>query len=132
MKKKIVIGIVAVLLIAAIIFALLPRVSVDGSGGANLRFFYQWANIRAMAEDSDAELLADIVNGKRLRSEIYLNGFSQEIAFQMDGITFCPARDGAPIVFLAEKNRYITISHEENSAMREILEGYGFFFPCPQ
>lgn len=130
MKKKIVIGIVAILLIAAVIFALLPRVSVDPSGKASARFLYENADIRVVLEEEDAKAIADIVNGKILKNEIYPNSFSEDISVTIDGVTFCPARKIAPVMYVWEKNRYIELSNEENNTIRTILESYGFIFPC--
>lgn len=131
MKKKVIVGIIAILFIAAVIFALLPRVSVDPAEGGKVTFRYGWSDISALLEEEDRETIADIVNGKRIHSKIYLNGFSEDISVTVDSVTFCPARDMSPILYLAEKDRYITLSNEENNTLRTILESYGFTFPCP-
>lgn len=98
---------------------------------AEVCFIYENINVSHYIGAEELERLKIIVDGKKLYRDNPSCGFSENISIKFGREkTFCVARDGCPIIYWKEKNRYIELSEEEKIKIYNILEKYGFFFPC--
>ena len=76
-------------------------------------------------------ILKTLFDGKIMYRDNPSCGFSETVSIIFDQKqTFCIAQDNCPIVYWKEKNRYITLSEDEKNQLRDLLEPYGFCFPC--
>ena len=94
---------------------------------------FQYGNTEAISQLSDKEMesVKIIFNGKKLYKDNLSCGFSEAVSIKFDDeLTFCIARDTCPIVYWKEKNRYIRLTEEEKTQLYNLLEPYGFIFPC--
>ena len=74
----------------------------------------------------DTKILVDILEGKILGPNDSICGFSEDVAVVIGSQTFCIAHDSCGVIYVAERNRYIFLSDEENKIIRDILKKYGF------
>lgn len=94
---------------------------------------FQYGNTDAinLLTDKETEYVKTIFNGKKLYKDNLSCGFSEAVSIKVDDeITLCIARDTCPIVYLKEKNRYIRLTEDEKTQLYNLLEPYGFIFPC--
>ena len=81
--------------------------------------------------NNEMESVKTILNGKKLYKDNLSCGFSEAVSIKFDDEhTFCIARDTCPIMYWKEKNRYIRLTENEKTQLYNILEPYGFIFPC--
>ena len=95
--------------------------------------FFQYGDTDAINQlnDKDLESVKIIFNGKKLYKDNLSCGFDEAVSIKFDDEqTFCIARDTCPIVYWKEKNRYIRITEDEKTQLYNLLEPYGFIFPC--
>ena len=94
---------------------------------------FQYGNVDAINQlsDKEVEFVKTIFNEKRLYKDNLSCGFSETVSIKFDDAqTFCIARDTCPIVYWKEKNRYIRLTEDEKMQLYNLLEQYGFIFPC--
>lgn len=94
---------------------------------------FQYGNTDALhrLSDKEVEFIKTIFNGKKMYKDNLSCGFSEAVSIKFDHEqTFCIAQDTCPIVYWKEKNRYIRLSEDEKTQLYNLLEPYGFFFPC--
>ena len=94
---------------------------------------FHYGNTVAINQLNDKEFdsVKTIFNGKKLYKDNLSCGFSEAVSIKFDNEqTFCIARDGCPIIYWKEKNRYIKLAENEKTQLHNLLESYGFIFPC--
>lgn len=95
--------------------------------------YFQYGSTDAINQLSNNEMesVKTILNGKKLYKDNLSCGFSEAVSIKFDDEhTFCIARDTCPIMYWKEKNRYIRLTENEKTQLYNILEPYGFIFPC--
>ena len=113
------------------IYLRLDKVNMDSVKKVEVCF--QYGNTNAINQLSDREVASvkTIFNGKKLYKDNLSCGFSEAVSIKFDDEhTFCIARDTCPIVYWEEKNRYIRLTEDEKTQLYNLLEPYGFIFPC--
>lgn len=94
-------------------------------------FEYEEADICLFITNEELKLIANIFNGKTMYKDNPSCGFSESVAVQLDNShTFCIARDGCPVVYWKEENRYFSITEEEKINLHNLLKSFGVYFPC--
>ena len=133
MKKEICIA-AAVAVVAAVVFGcFFGLTALDSSTSARVRFAPDSAETVSAVQMSDEDFLVirDIFNHRLLHSGHPSCGFSENVAVIVDGTkTFCIACDTCPNVYWKEKDKYFGISESAQKQLYEVLEKYGFSFPC--
>ena len=129
MKKVVAILLVAVCLVGAMLgYAV---VSVNEKGVAVANFVYADKNVSEEISKEDLETIDEIFSGKIINPFVLpACGFDDNISIVADGKTFCPANDDCAIVYYKERKGYFNLSENEQARLRELLEKYGFEFPC--
>ena len=98
---------------------------------AEVNFVYGSNSVVETLTEQELETVRDILDERRLHRDNPSCGFSEEISIKLnDEMTLCLARDGCPIIYWKEKNRYITLTEEEYNKLEELLTNYGITFPC--
>lgn len=93
-------------------------------------FKYNSADITASLSEGDCEAVRRIFNGKAMFSDSPSCGFDENVALISNGVTYCIACDTCGLVYVAEDDKYFSLSDEENETLRSLLGEYGFTFPC--
>lgn len=134
MKKAIwilstIIVIVGILL--GVIYLRQDKVNLDLVKKAEVYFQYGSTDAINQLSNNEMESVKTILNGKKLYKDNLSCGFSEAVSIKFDDEhTFCIARDTCPIMYWKEKNRYIRLTENEKTQLYNILEPYGFIFPC--
>lgn len=98
---------------------------------AEVRFVYGDINESHCLDKKEVALLKNIFDGKKMYKDNLSCGFSDDISIRFNNEqTFCIACDTCPIIFIKEENKYIKLSEIEKMELYDLLESYGFFFPC--
>ena len=107
------------------------KINMEKFEKAEVLFLYENNNELHSLSDKELELVQSIFNGKKIYKDNLSCGFSENISIKFDQEhTFCIARDTCPIVYWKEKDRYIKLSEDEKTQLYNLLEPYGFHFPC--
>ena len=107
------------------------RVNMKYVKEADVCFIYENTDVLHRLDNKELELVKSIFNGKNVYKDNLSCGFSKAISIKFnDEQTFCIARDTCPIVYWKEKNRYIWLTDDEKTQLYNLLEPYGFIFPC--
>lgn len=125
----------AIILISTIslgaIYLRFDKVNMDFVKKAEVCFQYGNTDAINQLSDKEVEFVKTIFNEKRLYKDNLSCGFSETVSIKFDDAqTFCIARDTCPIVYWKEKNRYIRLTEDEKMQLYNLLEQYGFIFPC--
>ena len=125
----------AIILISVILLGVIylrhDIVNMDFVKEADVCFQYGNTGATNHLSDKEIESVKTIFNGKKMYKDNPSCGFSEAISIKFnDEQTFCIARDTCPIVYWKEKERYIRLSEDEKTQLYDLLEQYGFFFPC--
>ena len=94
------------------------------------RFQYKDKDFEVHLSDEDAKVIIDIFNGKLIINDSPSCGFDESCSVKINNKTFCIASDLCGEVYVLEKDKYFSLSEEENQKVRSILMKYGFEFPC--
>ena len=124
-------AIIFIVILLGGIYLRLDKVNMDSVKKVEVCF--QYGNTNAINQLSDREVASvkTIFNGKKLYKDNLSCGFSEAVSIKFDDEhTFCIARDTCPIVYWEEKNRYIRLTEDEKTQWYNLLEPYGFIFPC--
>ncbi len=105
-------------------------VKIDTNDKAVARFAYADKDINTGFATEDFKEIAAIFNGKTLYKDSPSCSFDENIAVIIDDCHYCIANDTCGVVYVKEKDKYFSLSDEENEKLRDLLEGYGFTFPC--
>lgn len=82
-------------------------------------------------KQEDLNEVKKVLNNKRLYNDNPSCGFNENVSIEFNNKeVFYIACDGCPIVYYKKENKYLKLSEEENTVVREIVEKYGFYFPC--
>lgn len=124
-------AIIFIVILLGGVYLRLDKVNMDSVKKVEVCF--QYGNTNAINQLSDREVASvkTIFNGKKLYKDNLSCGFSEAVSIKFDDEhTFCIARDTCPIVYWEEKNRYIRLTEDEKTQLYNLLEPYGFIFPC--
>lgn len=105
-------------------------VTIDEQDTAVARFNYGDKDIEMEMSENDYKVVAEVLNGKELIEDVLECSFDENISIVIDDNHYCIARDTCGIVYVKEEDKYLNLSEEENNRLRELLESYGFTFPC--
>lgn len=120
-----------VVIFLGVIYLQFDKVNMEFVKEAEVCFRYGNIDSIYHLNNEELELLNAIFNGKKLYKDNLSCGFSEAVSIKFNQEqTFCIARDTCPIVYWKEKDRYIKISEDEKIHLYNLLEPYGFFFPC--
>ncbi|MBQ7857503.1 MAG: hypothetical protein IJ351_02575 [Oscillospiraceae bacterium] len=123
--------IILVVIFLGVIYWQFDKVNIGFVSEAEVRFLYGNTDILHHLSDQEVESLKAIFNKKRMYKDNLSCGFSEAVSVKFNQEhTFCIALDACPIIYWKEKNRYIKISEDEKTQLYDLLEPYGFFFPC--
>lgn len=135
MKKKYLILIIFVFVLVSVVLGIMHfsvrKTNMEFAKEAEVCFIYGDVTTSQYLEDKDLETLKEIFDDKRMYKDTPSCGFSGDISVRFNqSQTFCVARDTCPIVYWVEEDRYITLTEEEKLLLYNLLESYGFVFPC--
>lgn len=135
MKKKYLILIIFVFVLVSVVLGIMHfsvrKTNMEFAKEAEVCFIYGDVTTSQYLEDKDLETLKEIFDDKRMYKDTPSCGFSKDISVRFNqSQTFCVARDTCPIVYWMEEDRYITLTEEEKLLLYNLLESYGFVFPC--
>ena len=134
MKKRFFVLILLFMLIAIVLGAIYIRsnkIRMDFATEGTVYFIHDDVNVASPLSDEDLNSIKGILDGKRMYKDNLSCGFSEDVSIKFNqSQTFCIARDTCPIVYWKEENCFIKLTEEEQSRLYELLEKYGFFFPC--
>ena len=123
--------IVIVVILLGVIYLRQDKVNLDLVKNAEVYFQYGNTDAINQLSNNEMESVKTILNGKKLYKDNLSCGFSEAVSIKFDDEhTFCIARDTCPIIYWKEKNRYIRLTENEKTQLYNILEPYGFIFPC--
>ena len=129
--KKLIVLVSSLLLIVLMLFSFSSCSEVEMSTGEMLAVFrYGDVDITEQLSNEDAEIVKQIFIGKRLFSDSPSCGFGEDVAIIIDNKTYCIACDYCPLIYIAQENKYLKLSDDENETLRNLLCKYGFTFPC--
>ena len=120
-----------VVLLLGVIYFRLDKVNMDFAKKVEVCF--QYGDIDAINQLSDKEMesIKTLLNGKKVYKDNLSCGFSEAVSIKFDDEqTFCIARDTCPILYWKEKNRFVRLTEDEKAQLYNLLEPYGFIFPC--
>ncbi|MBR3811764.1 MAG: hypothetical protein IKJ16_05485 [Agathobacter sp.] len=135
MKKKYSVRIIFVLVLVSVALAIMQfsvrKTSMEFAKEAEVCFIYGDVVVSQNMDDKEVETLKEIFDNKSLYKDTPSCGFSEDVSIQFNqSQTFCIARDTCPIVYWMEEDRYIRLTEEEKFLLYDLLEPYGFEFPC--
>ena len=123
--------IVIVVILLGVIYLRQDKVNLYLVKKAEVYFQYGNTDTINQLSNNEMESVKTILNGKKLYKDNLSCGFSEAVSIKFDDEhTFCIARDTCPIIYWKEKNRYIRLTKNEKTQLYNILEPYGFIFPC--
>ncbi len=97
----------------------------------NAVFKYNGVNISCPITNQELCLIKSIFDKKKMYMDNPSCGFSDDISVRFnDSQTVCFACDTCPIIYWKEENRYFSITEKEKMQLYNVLENYGFLFPC--
>ncbi len=135
LKKRCLIMFVVIFMLIVVLLGVFwlknNRVKIEFVKDAKACFIYGDTNNVHCLSDEELTIIKDIFNGKRLYKDNPSCGFNEDISIKFSELqTFCIACDACPIIYWKEENRYIRITEDEKEQLYNLLETYGFFFPC--
>lgn len=117
--------------IVVLVYFNINRLNMKSVNEAEVRFVYGDINESHCLDKKEVALLKNIFDGKKMYKDNLSCGFSDDISIRFNNEqTFCIACDTCPIIFIKEENKYIKLSEIEKMELYDLLESYGFFFPC--
>ena len=104
------------------------KIKEDSVGIA--KFKYEDVNIETELSSEHLKEITNMFNNKELYFDSPSCGFSENVSVKIDNQTFCIANDMCGMIYLREANKYFAVSKSDSILLRDILEQYGFSFPC--
>ncbi len=106
-------------------------VNTDTYSRAEGHFHYD-VTIDTEIKEEDLKVLKELFNGKRLNNDAVPScGFSEDISIVFDDThVFQLGQDRCGTIYCVDKDAYFDLSDSEAELMFEVLEKYGFHFPC--
>lgn len=105
-------------------------VKIDTNEKAVARFAYGDKDIETGFASEDFKEIAVMFEGKSLYKDSPSCSFDENIAIVIGDDHFCIANDTCGVVYFKEKDKYFSLTDEENEKLRDMLMDYGFTFPC--
>lgn len=137
MKTKTIIFLILlliVLLLSFLYFIIQPSIvhlETVTSGTAVFQCDYDGVNSSVPISSQDLAVLTDMFRGKVMSRDNPSCGFSEDVCVILnDEMTFCFACDTCPIILWKEKGKYFSVTKKEQAELYDLLETYGFHFPC--
>jgi len=135
MRKKILLFSLSALAIIAVAVAQIcffaNKTDMDLAEEAEACFIYGDISRVHRLDNEELELIKDIFDGKSMYKDSPSCGFSTDISIKFNNSqTFCIACDTCPVVYWKEENSYIRLTEKEKLRLYDLLEAYGFSFPC--
>lgn len=97
----------------------------------NTNFYYGDYNISKSISIEHLTQIKNLFNGKYLYSDNPTCGFTENVSITLNNCEkFYFACDSCPIIYWQNKNKYFKLSSEEYAELMDILNTYGFVFPC--
>ena len=125
---------VFLLLIGIILIILLTScsstVQIQNGTKGIAKFKYEDVNIETELSSEHLKEITNMFNNKELYFDSPSCGFSENVSVKIDNQTFCIANDMCDIIYIKESNKIFYIGDTDNERLRDILEQYGFSFPC--
>lgn len=130
--KWIICGVIVIVIGGLIVLLGIDKVNTSKMSNGMVRFVYMDKNISKQLDGGDACFVKEMFNGKWLYKDNPSCGFSDNVSVSFDNgdNIFCIAQDSCPIIYDKSKNKYFKVSEEGILELHEILEKYGFVFPC--
>ena len=117
--------------VLGIMYISIRKTNMEFAKEAEVCFIYGDVVVSQNMDDKEVETLKEIFDNKSLYKDTPSCGFSEDVSIQFNqSQTFCIARDTCPIVYWMEEDRYIRLTEEEKLLLYDLLESYGFEFPC--
>ena len=130
-KMKIFIPVFLLIIILVVIILKKNMVNMDFAERGEAIYKNYGLDIQVSLSDQDMHIICDIFSGKILYRDNPSCGFGEDAAIKFnDEQTFCIACDTCPVVYWKEKNKYIRLKEDEKTQLYNLLEPYGFRFPC--
>ena len=108
-----------------------PKVDMKFATNGVAIFKYDNHNISELISADDFSSICDLFNGKKLYSDNLSCGFSNDVSICINETeSFCFAHDSCPVVYWKNKNKFFRLSQSEYDILTDILNKYGFIFPC--
>lgn len=132
MKKALIcILILIALVILAFIMIGYPKTDLSNVYEAEIIFKYQEKDIIEKISREDLTSIKNILDKKELYRDNPSCGFDENISIKLDNdALLLIARDGCPIIYYKNEDKYFTLSETEKEKLHEILIQYGMEFPC--
>ena len=128
---KIFIPVFLLIIILVVIMLKKNMVNMDFAERGEAIYKNYGSDIQVSLSDQDMHIICDIFSGKILYRDNPSCGFREDVSIKFDDEqTFCIANDTCPIVYWKEKNKYIRLKEDEKTQLYNLLEPYGFRFPC--
>ena len=132
--KRVILTISALLIVFIAIMCVLlcfqPRVEFDNKNTGTTNFTYRDKEIKSNISSEHLEQIVSMFENKKMKTDSPSCGFTKDVSIEIDNKTFCIACDTCGKVYLFEEDKYFSLDEEENESLRNILECYGFEFPC--
>ena len=117
--------------VLGIMYISIRKTNMEFAKEAEVCFIYGEEVVSENLDDKEVEILKEIFDNKRMYKDDPSCGFSEDISVRFNqSQTFCIARDTCPTVYWLEEDRYIRLTEEEKLLLYDLLEPYGFEFPC--
>ena len=130
-KLLIIVSILTVLIIIGSSVMIYNTVRITNVFEGEAVFKYGGSNEINSISKQDIDNIIKIFNGKFTYKDNPSCGFSEDISVKLNNDQiFCFARDTCPIIYWKNKDRYFKISKSQKTELYEILNKYGFYFPC--
>ncbi len=130
MKRHIAI-ISCLMLIVFMLFSLSACSKVEVTKGEIVAVFkYGDSDIEKQLSEKDAQTVIDIFDGKSMFSDAPSCSFTEDVALIINENTYCIACDTCGKIYNVKENKYFNLSDKENEILRNLLNEYGFTFPC--
>ncbi len=117
--------------LAVLIYRKRNSIHIDSVERCEVVFVYNGTNASYILSTQELEQIKRIFKGKRIYMDNPSCGFTDKISIIFDDSkTFCIARDTCPIIYWKEEDKYFRITESEKNYLYQLLEKFGFTFPC--
>ena len=106
------------------------RVDVSSVNSGKTNFCYNDRNVTKTLSEDDLCNIKELFDGKYLYSDEPSCAFTENVSITLDEETFYIACDSCPIIYWKNKDKYFKLSDSEYTELTQILDSYGFVFPC--
>jgi len=132
-KKQITFILILCIVVSLVVFFHRKRnsVHIDSVEKCEVVFVYNGTSASHILSMQDLEQIRRIFEGKYVYKDNPSCGFTDKISIIFDDSkTFCIARDTCPVIYWKEEDKYFQITEGEKNYLYQLLERFGFTFPC--